>query len=878
MVKLLGKFLRTSEERLLKKYGRLVQSINRLEPELQRLSGADFKCKTREFKEQIDSGKNLDDILYQAFATVREVAKRTLGQRHYDVQLIGGAVLHEGNIAEMKTGEGKTLVSTLPCYLNALTSNGVHVVTVNDYLARRDPVWMGPIYHMLGLSVGCLQHDSAYIYDPSIEDGTHSFRSLRPVSRREAYEADITYGTNNEFGFDYLRDNMVLELGHQVQRELNFAIVDEVDNILIDEARTPLIISGPAQDPVQLYYTMTQFAPRLHLEKDYSIDEKTLAISLTEDGISRVEHWIKVDNLYAPDNFHLVQYVENALRAHVIYKRDKEYVVRDGEVVIVDEFTGRLQPGRRWSDGLHQAIEAKEGLKVQRESVTYATITLQNYFRMYQKLSGMTGTAATEAEEFLKIYRLDVVVVPTNKPMVREDLHDLIYQTEQAKWNAVAQEVEELYAQKRPVLLGTTSIENSEKLSAILRRRGIPHEILNAKQHEREAQIVAQAGRPGAVSVATNMAGRGTDIILGGNPEGSDINRQQWQEDHDSVVAQGGLTVIGTEHHEARRIDNQLRGRTGRQGDMGTTRFYASMEDEVVRRFGGEQAKSIMGRVSRWAGMDEKAPLESGMITKLIANAQNRVEGYHFETRKHLLEFDDVLSQHRENIYRERERILGGIDLKTAVLKLVKEEIQNLIDSHLGDRDHEEWDLKTLLADVRTIFHMPAHMDSEGQLGRLSQNEINENLTNHSVEVYEQREGDLGSEDMRTIERLVMLKSLDIHWVQHLTAIERLRQGVGLQAFAHRDPLVVYRMEGRRMYDELLDQMRHEVVHSIYRVLLTPVVSSRRGNGHNKIQPSPMVSVASKETVPVGNRKIGRNDPCSCGSGKKYKRCHGVHS
>ena len=878
MIKLFDKLVGSPQERGVRQYRPLVQQINDLEPQFQKLSDVDLGAKTPEFKGRLERGRDLENLLPEAFAAVREAAKRTLGQRHFDVQLVGGAVLHRGNIAEMKTGEGKTLVATLAVYLNALTGKGVHVVTVNDYLARRDPVWMGPIYHLLRLSVGCLQHDSAYIYDPSVEEGDPSFKYLRPVSRQEAYRADITYGTNNEFGFDYLRDNMVLDLAQQVQRELNYAIIDEVDNILVDEARTPLIISGPAQEPVQLYYTMAQLAPRVRQEQDYTIDEKTKTISLTEEGIARIEQWVKVDNLYAPENYHLVQYIENALRAHILFKRDKEYVVRDGEVVIVDEFTGRLQPGRRWSDGLHQAIEAKEGIKIQRESITYATITLQNFFRLYKKLAGMTGTAATEAEEFLKIYRLDVVVVPTNVPMIREDFPDLIYQTERAKWQAVAQEIQGLYEQRRPVLVGTTSIESSERLSELLRKRGIPHQVLNAKQHEAEAYIVAQAGHPGAVTVATNMAGRGTDIILGGNPAGLGISEEQWQKDHDFVIGLGGGRVIGTEHHEARRIDNQLRGRVGRQGDPGSTRFYASMEDELIRRFGGDRAKAIMGRVSSWAGIDKDAPLESNTITKLLAGSQSRVEGYHFEARKHLLEFDDVLSQQRESIYSERCKILGGTDLKSADLTMVREEIQSLLSMYIGDREHEDWNLKALLSDLSAIFSLPMELNSEEKLNRLSTTEIEEGLIRHSEELYNQREQEMGSDDMRILERLVMLRALDTHWVQHLTNMERLRQGVGLQAFGQRDPLMVYRNEGHRMYKELLDGMRHDVVHSAYRVGLAPASGPRRTDGNGKDQASPMAAVArqGKEPVAAGAGKTGRNEPCPCGSGKKYKRCHGA--
>ena len=606
MIRLLDKILGTSEDRLKKKYQSLIDRVNGLEREFERFTDAELRTQTDVFRKQLNGGKSEEDILPEAFAAVREAAKRTLGQRHFDVQIMGGAVLHQGKIAEMKTGEGKTLVATLPAYLNALTGKGVHVITVNDYLARRDPVWMGPIFNKLGLTVGCLQNDAAFVYQPGAPGKDPSYEHLRAAPRQEAYTCDITYGTNNEFGFDYLRDNMAVDPSLQVQQDLNYAIVDEVDNILIDEARTPLIISGPAQEPVQLYYQMAKLAPRLRAETDYTmIDERSRAISLTDEGISKIEGWIKVDNLYAPENFHLVQYVENALRSHVLYKRDKEYVVRDGQVVIVDEFTGRLQPGRRWSDGLHQAVEAKEGIQVQRESTTYATITLQNYFRMYNKLAGMTGTALTEEEEFLKIYRLEVVAIPTNAPLIRTDHADLIYQSEAAKWKAVADDIENMYSQRRPVLVGTTSIESSEKLSQLLQRRGVPHEVLNAKQHEREAYVIAQAGRPGAVTVATNMAGRGTDIVLGGNPVGLDIDMAEWQNDHDAVVEQGGLTVLGTEHHESRRIDNQLRGRSGRQGDQGETRFYASMEDEIIKRFGGERAKNLMGKVSGWAGMGQ---------------------------------------------------------------------------------------------------------------------------------------------------------------------------------------------------------------------------------------------------------------------------------
>ena len=656
MVNLLPKVFSDANERVIKKFRPMVEKVNALEPQMERLTDAELTAKTAEFRQRLLEGASLDDLLPEAFASVREAAKRTLGQRHFDVQLIGGAVLHNGQIAEMKTGEGKTLVATLTAYLNALSGKGVHVITVNDYLAKRDPVWMGPIYHLLGLSVACLQHESAYMYDPSEEGSDASLRHLRPIFRREAYEANITYGTNNEFGFDYLRDNMALDSSQQVQRNRNYAIVDEVDNILIDEARTPLIISGPAEEPMQLYTTFAKMVPRLTEgeDQDYTIDDKGRNVSLTQQGMSKMEQWTKVGNLYDPDNYHMIHYIESALTAHVLKKRDKDYVVRDGEVVIVDEFTGRLQTGRRWADGLHQAVESKEGLRVQRESITYATITLQNYFRLYSKLAGMTGTAATEAEEFYKIYKLEVVSVPTNKPMLRDELPERVYQTEAARWKAVVEEIEELNRNGRPVLVGTTSIEKSEKLSEMLDKRGLRHQVLNAKMHEKEASIIAQAGRPGAITVATNMAGRGTDIILGGNPEAASISQAQWERDHQQVLEMGGLHVIGTEHHEARRIDNQLRGRTGRQGDPGSSRFYTSLEDDLMRRFGGDRIKGLLNAMK----VDLDTPIENKLVTKSIGGAQVKVEAYHFDIRKHLLDYDDVLNRHREVIYSERHKVL----------------------------------------------------------------------------------------------------------------------------------------------------------------------------------------------------------------------------
>ncbi|MFW6118343.1 MAG: preprotein translocase subunit SecA, partial [Chloroflexota bacterium] len=674
-----------SNEKELKRLQPVVDQINSLEPEFEKLTDAELRAKTDEFKARLADGESLDELLPEAYAAVREAAKRTLRQRHFDVQLMGGIVLHQGKIAEMKTGEGKTLVATLPLYLNSLTGQGCHLVTVNDYLAKRDCHWMGPIYHALGVSVACInaqqtvgQTAPSYIYDPGYESEDQKWKFLRSATRRQAYEADITYGTNNEFGFDYLRDNMVLDLSQCVQRNLNYAIVDEVDNILIDEARTPLIISGAAEEATKMYYTFAQLVSRLSKDADYTIDERKRSVHPTEIGMTKMEKMLKREgllkapDLYDPSNYSLTQYLDSALKAHVLFKRDRDYVVKDGQVIIVDEFTGRLMFGRRYSEGLHQAIEAKERVKIQRESVTLATITFQNYFRMYNKLAGMTGTAITEAEEFHKIYQLEVVIIPTNKPLIRTEHPDQIYKDEKAKFAAVAREIKQLHDQKRPVLIGTTSIEKSEYLSDLLRRNGIPHQVLNAKHHEKEAAIIAQAGRLGAVTVATNMAGRGVDIILGGNPEES--SEAEWQEEHNKVVELGGLHIVGTEHHESRRIDNQLRGRAGRQGDPGSSRFYASLEDEIMRRFGGERVKGIM----QWAGMDENSPIQHPIATKALTNSQVQTEGYHFNVRKHLVEYDDVINKHREVIYDERRKILSGADLKANIISMVQDEIQRL--------------------------------------------------------------------------------------------------------------------------------------------------------------------------------------------------------
>ena len=882
MVSLLRKIVGDSAEKVAEKIRPIAAKINAMESSVQQLSDDQLRSKTDEFKSRLQQGETLDDLLVEAFAVVRETAKRCLGQRHYDVQLIGGVVLHRGMIGEMKTGEGKTLVATLPTYLNALTGQGVHIVTVNDYLARRDPVWMGPVYQGLGLSVGILQHDSAYLYDPTAEESPSrtplakggeqgGMKFLKPVSRSEAYQADVLYGTNNEFGFDYLRDNMSVEMVQRVQRERNYAIVDEVDNILIDEARTPLIISGPADEPVQHYYTFAKLVPRFNIEEDYTIDERTQAISLTPEATEKMEKWINIGNLYDPENYHLVHYIENAMTAHVQKKRDKDYVIRDGEVVIVDEFTGRLQTGRRWSDGLHQAVEAKEGIKIQRESVTYATITLQNYFRMYNKLAGMTGTAATESNEFYKIYGLEVAVIPTNVPMVRDDSSDLVFQSDEAKWQAVVDDIVELNQEGRPVLVGTTSVETSEALSARLKKVGMVHQVLNAKNHEHEATIVAQAGRVGGVTVSTNMAGRGTDIVLGG----SDTDRANWQEEHRKIIESGGLHVIGTEHHDARRVDNQLRGRSGRQGDPGSTQFYVSLEDELIQRFGGERIKSFMG----WTGLEENVPIENKLITKSIGSAQIKVEGYHFDIRKHLLDYDDVLNNQRSIIYSDRERILRGDNLKDRISDMLRRELEDLVRKHLGSRQSEDWNVTNFISELAIICPLPPELNDEDNVYQFSREAIQQILGDHVETAYAAREKELGAEQMRTLERLLLLRAIDVHWVNHLTTMENLRTGIGLHAIGQRDPLVMYRSEGHKTFQELLARMQEDVTHSLFHATVTrQPAGDQRSQPSDTAKASPMQGVIGKQRqAAAGSAKIGRNASCPCGSGKKFKRCCGTN-
>jgi len=887
MLKWLGSLI-DSNEKDLRRLEPIVDQINSLEPELQKLSDAELKAKTAEFKSRLGNNETLDDILPEAFAAVREAARRTIGERHFDVQLMGGIVLHQGKIAEMKTGEGKTLVATLPLYLNALSGEGCHLVTVNDYLARRDAYWMGPIYHALGLTVASIyppqnptERLPARLYDPEyVDEKDTRWPHFRPVTRRQAYEADITYGTNNEFGFDYLRDNMALDLSQYVQRQLNFAIVDEVDNILIDESRTPLIISGQGEEATQKYYTFARLVPQLKQDEDYTVEEKERQTYLTESGMTKIEKWLRHDgllkapSLYDPANYSLTQYLENALKANVLFKRDRDYVVKDGQVIIVDEFTGRLMFGRRYSEGLHQAIEAKERVKIQAESVTLATITFQNYFRLYKKLAGMTGTAATEAEEFHKIYKLEVVVMPTNKPMVRMDNPDQIYKDEESKFKAVAREIENMHQQSRPVLIGTVSIEKSELLSDILKRKGIPHQVLNAKNHEKEAAIIAQAGHVGAVTVATNMAGRGVDIILGGKkpdeprredfPDEQELQKERdrwqkeylkWPEEHDKVVQLGGLHIIGTERHEARRIDNQLRGRAGRQGDPGSSRFYVSLEDDIVRRFGGDRIKGFM----EWAGFDENTPIEHSMVSKAIENAQVKVEGFHFDIRKHLVEYDDVVNKHREVIYAERRKILEGADLKTNILSMVHEEIEKLV-AACCSHAYQESDFAGLIEELSNIMPLSADINPQA-LKQLKPDEIIEKLTQYSEELYEQREKEIGSDNMRIVEKLVMLRAIDGLWKEHLTEMDRLRQQAGLYAARQIDPIVAYKKEGHAFFESLVAGIQHDVVYTIYKV------SIQKKEAPPQRQPQ-------KIPVPAG-KKVGRNEPCPCGSGKKYKHCCG---
>ena len=774
----------------------------------------------------------------------------------------------------MRTGEGKTLVATLPLYLNSLSGQGCHLVTVNDYLAKWQHLWMAPIYQALGVTIASIQHDASFIYDPEYNAEDENWNFLRPVSRNEAYRADIVYGTNNEFGFDYLRNNMVPDLSRCTQRDLNYAIVDEVDNILIDEARTPLIISGPAEEAAQKYQVFARLVPRLRQDVDYTLDERHRSANLTEAGIISIEALLKREgllvsaSLYDPENYSLTRHMESALKAHVLFKKDQNYVVKDGEVVIVDEFTGRLMPGRRYSEGLHQAIEAKERVQVQRESMTFATVTFQNYFRMYLKLSGMTGTALTEAEEFHKIYRLEVVVIPTNKPMIREDAPDRIYKDEKSKFKAVVNEVAEIHKEDQPVLIGTVSIERSELLSDLLKKRGIAHQVLNAKQHEKEAHIIAQAGRLGAVTVATNMAGRGVDIMLGGNP--TDRGETEWQQEHEKVIELGGLFIIGTERHEARRIDNQLRGRGGRQGDPGNSRFYVSVEDDIMKRFGGDRIKWIMEK----AGMDEDTPIENKMVNRAVENAQVKVEGVHFDMRKHLVEYDDVANHQREFIYGERRKILGGADLKTNIMSMVSEEMQGIVFSHVGNDQDDDRDIEGLLAEVSTILPLPPDLNAE-TLSPLKSDQIEEKLIAPAEAFYQQREEELGSQDMRVLERMIMLRTIDSLWIEHLTAMEEVRLQAGWQSLRQVKAVDAYKKEGDAQFQVLMETIRHDIAHTIFHVGIARQQTSPPAQSPMAKAAAATIGTATKQKQKVAGKKVGRNDLCPCGSGKKYKRCHG---
>jgi len=842
----------------------LAEAVTVLEPELQALADADLAAKTTEFKRRLEEGESLDDLLPEAFAVVREASRRTIGQRHFDVQLLGGAVLHEGKIAEMKTGEGKTLVATLPVYLNALAGKGVHLVTVNDYLSRRDAGWMGPIYRFLGLSVATIAHEYSGFYDPTFTDphphADDRLNHFRPITRREAYGADITYGTVNEFGFDYLRDNMAIRLEDVVQRDLVYAIVDEVDFILVDEARTPLIISGKLEGSVKQYYDFARLVSRLRPGQDYTVEEKIKTALLTEEGTAKVERLLGVENLADIEHVDLMHHINQALRAHACYKRDVEYVVRDGQVIIVDEFTGRLMFGRRYSDGLHQAIEAKENVRIEHESQTLATITLQNYFRMYKKLAGMTGTAKTEEEEFQKIYNLSVIVVPTNQPMRREDRPDFVYKNEAAKFRAVLAEIEAAHKNGQPVLVGTRSIEKNEQLSEALRRRGVVHQVLNAKHHEREAEIIAQAGRKSAVTIATNMAGRGVDIILGGTPPDP--------VEAEAVRALGGLHVIGTERHEARRIDNQLRGRSGRQGDPGSSRFYVALDDELMRLFAGQRIASIMDRL----GIDEDVPVEAALVTRQIEGAQKKVEQHHFDMRKHVLEYDDVMNVQRNVVYGERRKVLYTADIRENILDMIERLVTDTVNAYCSaDANPEEWDLAGLAEAIVQLI--PPLADVDLKEGIRTREEILTPLIEAALAAYERKEQEVGSERLREIERLVLLQTIDRKWIDHLYNMDALRDGIGLRAYGQASPLVEYQREGYDLFQDMLATIQEETVQILFRL---QVESGER----QAPAPRPVHVIREPAAVAAGRQepaktKLGRNDPCWCGSGKKYKKCHG---
>ncbi|NLZ74784.1 preprotein translocase subunit SecA [Candidatus Falkowbacteria bacterium] len=897
-----------ANEKVIKAMKPILEKIASFEPELQKLDEAGLKAKSAFFKERLANGETLDDLLPEAYAVMREAARRILNQRHFDVQMIGGIVLHRGQIAEMKTGEGKTLVATLPLYLNALEGKGVHLITVNDYLARLGAGWMAPVFYSLGLSTGVIVHDSAFVYDPDYTDESQydeRLKHFKKIPRREAYACDITYGTNNEFGFDYLRDNMVYSLNQTVQRPLNYAIVDEIDSILIDEARTPLIISAPAEESTDKYVKYAQLVRNLQENEDYNVDEKMRAATLTEAGIAKVEKMLGLGNIYVEGSVNEVHHLEEALKANVLFKKDKDYVVKDGEIIIVDEFTGRLMPGRRYSEGLHQAIEAKEGVKVQKESQTMATITFQNLFRLYKKLSGMTGTAATEAEEFHKIYNLDTIVIPTNKPNIRQDDNDLIYRTEEGKFKAVIRDVKERSAKGQPVLVGTISIEKNELLAEMMEREGLKPQMLNAKNHQREAEIIAQAGRKGAITLATNMAGRGVDIILGGNPP---IKEEQAE-----VRALGGLHVIGTERHESRRIDNQLRGRAGRQGDPGSSQFYVSTEDDLMRIFGGDRMKNLMLTLR----VPEDMPIENKMISKSIESAQKKVEGNNFDIRKHLVEYDDVINKHRLAIYRRRREILEitegvaevteGVEPKTLsmiITEMISSEITAVVHFHTAADDVKEWNIKEIAETMRTIWSPKEDLKikleelvADGANDKVAAKEkMIEYLISAAKEVYATlpERFKAANIEFKEIEKGILIRAIDQLWVEHLETISYLRRGIGLRGYGQRDPLVEYKKEAWHLYQGLNQSINKNVVYSIFKTAEALTIANNFGLNKFAQEPETKLefSGAQKEMhKQAGERntldlvrekiktedggKVGRNDPCPCGSGKKYKKCCG---
>ncbi|HCY18321.1 MAG: preprotein translocase subunit SecA [Deltaproteobacteria bacterium GWC2_42_51] len=918
----LQKIFGSKNERELKKIQPVVEKTNSFEPDIKRLTDAELRAYTPKFKDRLAKGETLDDILPEAFAVVREVSKRRLNMRHFDVQLVGGIVLHHGKISEMKTGEGKTLVATLPLYLNALEGKGCHLITVNDYLAKRDTQWMGPIYHNLGLSVGVIQHDASFLYDPAYAGKDERLFHLRPCSRKEAYQADITYGTNNEFGFDYLRDNMKFSLDEYVQRELHYSIVDEVDSILIDEARTPLIISGLAEESTDKYYTIDRIIPGLKKDEHFTVDEKARQVILTEDGVEKVERLLNIENLYDPRHIETLHHVNQGLRAHVLFHKDVDYVVKDNEVIIVDEFTGRLMPGRRWSDGLHQAIEAKEKVKIENENQTLATITFQNYFRMYKKLSGMTGTADTEAAEFHAIYKLEVMVIPPNRPMRRGDHPDLIYKSEKEKFSAVIREITEWHENGRPVLVGTISIEKSEKLASLLSKHGIKHHVLNAKHHEKEAEIISQAGRIGAVTISTNMAGRGTDIVLGGNPEalaaqkaGKDDTtdaykyaleaaRQLCEDEKKKAIELGGLHIIGTERHESRRIDNQLRGRAGRQGDPGSSRFYLSLEDDLLRIFGSERISSIMDKL----GMEEDVPIEHGLVTKAIENAQKKVEAHNFDIRKHLLEYDDVMNQQREVVYTYRRQILGQEGLRDMVFGFIEDMAEDIGLTYIDEKSHpEEWDKKTIKDAIYKQFDIQFNEAKFDEMQ--TRDSLIDTIIDESMNTYQKKVEFIGEEPFAHLEKVVLLHTLDTIWKDHLLGMDHLKEGIGLRGYGQKNPLHEYKREGFELFTDMIFRLKQEVTERLFKVQiakeegvasLEPAKRRQqfvlsRGEGPAGVRGlPPSVSIGGQGPASAGfkqgaggkeqaekpkpihvEHKVGRNEPCPCGSGKKYKKCCG---